>query len=64
MPGPIVARLNAEIVEAVQTPEVKEKLSKLGLTPVLYSPRQMTEFVAAEVEKWGRAVKASGAQVD
>jgi tripartite-type tricarboxylate transporter receptor subunit TctC len=64
MPAAVVARLNAEIVKAVQTPEVTEKLSGLGLTPVLYTPRQMTDFVAAEVEKWGRAVKASGAQVD
>jgi tripartite-type tricarboxylate transporter receptor subunit TctC len=64
MPAAVVARLNAEIVKAVQTPEVTEKLSGLGLTPVLYSPRQMSDFVAAEVEKWGRAVKASGAQVD
>ena len=64
MPGPIVERLNTEIVKAVQAPDVKERLAKLGLTPVLYSPRQMTEFVAAEVQKWGKAVKASGAQVD
>jgi tripartite-type tricarboxylate transporter receptor subunit TctC len=64
MPGPIVERLNTEIVKAVQAPDVKERLAKLGLTPVLYSPRQMADFVAAEVEKWGKAVKASGAQVD
>lgn len=64
MPAAIVSRLNAEIVKAVQTPDVKEKLAKLGLTPVLFSPGQMTDFVAREVDKWGKAVKASGAQVD
>ena len=64
MPAAIVARLNAEIVKAVQSPDVKERLTKLGLTPVLDTPQQMTAFVAAEVEKWGKAVKASGAQVD
>ena len=64
MPAAIVARLNAEIVKAVQAPDVKEKLTKLGLTAVLDTPQQMTAFVTAEVEKWGKAVKASGAQVD
>jgi tripartite-type tricarboxylate transporter receptor subunit TctC len=64
MPAAIVSRLNAEIVKAVQAPDVKERLSKLGLAPVLFSPPQMTAFVAGEVEKWGKAVKASGAQVD
>jgi tripartite-type tricarboxylate transporter receptor subunit TctC len=64
MPAAIVTRLNAEIVKAVQAPDVAEKLSKLGLSAVLQSPAEMTAFVAAEVEKWGTAVKASGAQVD
>lgn len=64
MPAAIVSRLNTEIVKAVQSPEVRQRLSTLGLTPVLATPEQMTAFVGAEVEKWGRAVKASGAQVD
>ncbi len=64
MPAAIVSRLNAEIIKAVQSPEVRQRLSTLGLTPVLATPEQMTAFVVAEVEKWGRAVKASGAQVD
>lgn len=64
MPAAIVSRLNAEIIKAVQSPEVRQRLSTLGLTPVLATPEQMTAFVGAEVEKWGRAVKASGAQVD
>ena len=37
---------------------------RLGGVPFVVSPAQMLEFVAAEIERWGKAVKFSGAKVD
>jgi tripartite-type tricarboxylate transporter receptor subunit TctC len=43
---------------------VKARFAELGSVPFVATPAQMVAHVAAETEKWGRAVKFSGATVD
>jgi tripartite-type tricarboxylate transporter receptor subunit TctC len=54
----IVAALNATINEIVQTADVQKKLSDLGFDPIIGSPDQSEAMFHAEVEKWGKMVKA------
>ena len=54
----IVATLNATINEIVQTPDVQKKLSDLGFDPITGSPEHAGILFLAEVEKWGKMVKA------
>jgi len=66
-PEPIVKKLNAAAVEAMKSPQVRDKLEPLGVTVV--SEDRMTvdylgKFVKDEIAKWGAAIKASGAQID
>lgn len=63
-PPDIVGRLNAEIVKVLQLPDVRERIAAEGGEPSPTSPEQFATFIAAEVVKWGRLVRASGAQVD
>jgi len=63
-PEPIVARLNAEINRALNAQDVKEKLSQLGLDFRAQSPAEFSAYLRAEVPKWAKAVKDSGAKVD
>ncbi len=63
-PPAIVKRLNAEIVKALNLPEVREKLSGLGAEIVADSPEEFSALVKAEVAKWADVVKKSGAKVD
>ena len=63
-PPEIVKRLNAEIVKALNLPDVREKLSGLGAEIVADSPEEFSALVKAEVEKWAEVVKKSGAKVD
>ena len=60
----VVARLNGEMHKAMQAPDVRERLTGLGLEPAPGSPDEMTAFVRNEVEKWGKVIKAAGAKVD
>ena len=63
-PKAAVAELNAQMVKALRTPQVKERLEQLGLAIVADSPEDFARFVAAESEKMRKLVQASGARVD
>ena len=61
-PKEIVARLNAEINNAIRQPEVKDKLEAAGLTVVTESPEYFARFLKADYEKYGKLVKDIGFQ--
>ena len=63
-PAAIVERLNRENNAGLNDPKIKARLADLGGEPFIMSPAQMVDFVAAELDRWGRAVKFSGAKVD
>jgi len=63
-PPAIVKRLNAEIVRALNLPDVREKLGALGAEIVADSPEEFSALVKSEVVKWADVVKKSGAKVD
>ncbi|MDQ6629413.1 MAG: tripartite tricarboxylate transporter substrate binding protein, partial [Pseudomonadota bacterium] len=58
------ARLNAAFVEAIDSPGPKARLASLFAEPMPMSPSQFASFVAAELAKYERVVKASGARVE
>jgi tripartite-type tricarboxylate transporter receptor subunit TctC len=63
-PKPIIARLNAELAKAVNSPEVLEFLRAEGAEPIGGTPDQFRTFLRAEVERWAPVVKAAGAKAD
>jgi tripartite-type tricarboxylate transporter receptor subunit TctC len=66
-PADVVKKLNAAIVEAIDTPNVRERLEGMGVTVAAKdrrSPEYMAQFVRSEIKKWEGPIKASGAQVD
>src|SRR5690606_2921077 len=63
-PPAILDKLNAEMVRILNEPDVKERLAKLAFTPVPGTRAEFAACIRSEIEKWGKAVKASGAQVN
>ncbi len=63
-PKSVVARLNADIVKSLHTPEMRLRLTSQGLEAVGNSPEEFSEYIRAEYTKWGKVVKASGATLD
>ncbi len=63
-PPDIVARLNAEVVKIVRAPELKEFFAARGFIIEAKSTTESFKFIQAEVPKWGRIVKASGATAE
>jgi tripartite-type tricarboxylate transporter receptor subunit TctC len=62
-PRNVVAALNEAIVKAARSPKVAEPLAAVSMEPVINAPEEFTAFIKAEIAKWGKVVKASGAPV-
>ena len=63
-PADIVGKLNAVLVRALNTAEVREALLRQGLASAGTTPAEFAAFIGSEVERWGRVAKASGAKVE
>jgi tripartite-type tricarboxylate transporter receptor subunit TctC len=59
-PGEIITRLNAEINAGLKDPDTRAKLASASTTPIIHTPESFGAFMAGEVEKWGRVIKAAG----
>lgn len=63
-PPAIVDRLNAEIVKVVNRADIDAAWAKQGAQPMAMSPPEFDKFLRADIEKWAKVVKISGATVD
>lgn len=63
-PRDLVLRLNAEFKRVFALPDVLDKLKALGLDPWLSTPEELARLQAAEIVKWAKVVKDSGAKAD
>jgi len=63
-PKDIVAKLNADIVKLVNSADMRGRFASLGAEPQSSTPEEFTKFNVAELEKWAKIVKDSGAKVE
>jgi tripartite-type tricarboxylate transporter receptor subunit TctC len=63
-PSPILDRLSVESIKIINSPEVKKRLYEWGLGALGLSRERSTEFIKAELVKWGEAVRISGARLE
>ncbi len=59
-PRSIIERLNAEVVKALSSPEVKEKLALLGAEPMPMSPADFDAFLRSETARMAAVIKNAG----
>jgi len=63
-PKATIDLLNRGINKALQSPDVVERLTKLGMDPATSTPEEFARIVASDYAKWGPIVKASGFTAD
>ena len=63
-PSPIVQKLNESINRAIGSPDFRERLTASAFDPVGGSPQQFADYVKAEIVKWGKVVRETGAKPD
>jgi tripartite-type tricarboxylate transporter receptor subunit TctC len=63
-PAPVVERLNAALRAALGTSEMRDRLARMGADPAPTTPAAFAALIQAELAKYQRVVKFSGARVD
>ncbi len=64
MPKEIVDRLARELAVVLAKPEVRDAFGKLAFEPRSSTPQELSAFVAAQLDAYGRAARASGLSLD
>lgn len=59
-PAAIIERLNRETIRILNEREVRERLASAGLQTVTSTPPQFADFIRAEIDKWGKVIRAAG----
>ena len=63
-PADVIAKLNAEINKAITSPETRDKMVTLGVEPAGTSAADFGSYIQAQIPRYAKILKASGATVD
>ncbi len=56
-PRPIINKVHAEVVKALNAPDVREKLVAMGSDPVGSTPEEFYAYIKLELERWGKVIR-------
>jgi tripartite-type tricarboxylate transporter receptor subunit TctC len=63
-PAAIVRKLHLQTVKALAEPDLRARFGELGMDVVGSSPEQLTAIIRADIPKWAKVIKESGAKLD
>jgi len=63
-PRPVVDKLNAEVVKALNMADIQKYLFSQGLDPAPSTPQAFGTYIRSEMSKWARVVQAAGASAN
>lgn len=63
-PAPIINRLNSEVHKAILSSDMKERLSTVGIEPLLNTPEQFASFIQTETARYAKVIKSAGIRAD
>jgi tripartite-type tricarboxylate transporter receptor subunit TctC len=63
-PQPVIRRLHAEIVRALQSPEAISQIAGQGSDIVANTPQQFTAFIQTELDKWSKVIKTAAVRAE
>jgi len=64
MPVDVTAKIAKDTAEAMKSPAIKERLTKLGATSIGSSPQDFAKLIQSDHDKWGPIIKAAGIKAE
>ncbi len=64
VPRPIIDKVNADLIKALGTQNVKARLGELGVAAITSTPEEFTTFMASETARWGKLIKEANIRVE
>ena len=59
-PKAVIARLNSEIVKAINKPAIHQRLAEIGLQPAPSTPAELDQLVKDQLAAWGKKIRDAG----
>jgi tripartite-type tricarboxylate transporter receptor subunit TctC len=63
-PAPIRQQIYQDVREVLETPEIREKISQIGVEPTLMDPAQFSGFLRGEFGKWETVIQARNIRLE
>jgi tripartite-type tricarboxylate transporter receptor subunit TctC len=63
-PAPVIARMNAELVRTLRSPDVAGRLAEIGGVAAPTSPEEFTQILKREGERWGKLIRAKNIRAE
>lgn len=63
-PKPVLDKLNAGFVQAIQSPDVRQQLGAMGLEAVGNSSSEFAATVSSEIKQWADVIKRAGIKAE
>jgi tripartite-type tricarboxylate transporter receptor subunit TctC len=63
-PAPVVARISADIAEAIRQPDIRKRFDDLSAEPVGGTPAATAQFMREEVARWNNVIKAANVKIE
>jgi tripartite-type tricarboxylate transporter receptor subunit TctC len=63
-PAPVVQRINRDTNAVLASADIRDRLLELGATPAGGAPEECARFLDAEIEKWGKVVRAAHVTIE
>jgi tripartite-type tricarboxylate transporter receptor subunit TctC len=60
----IVNRLNAELVAALNDPDIRNTMRGMGVEPAPSKVEEFEQYIKAEIQKWAKVIKLSGTKLE
>lgn len=63
-PAPIIERYHREIVNILNSPEIRKRLIEMEFEIVASNPKQFSDWIRIEIKRWGKVIKDTGAKAE
>jgi tripartite-type tricarboxylate transporter receptor subunit TctC len=63
-PSTIISKLEATLLQIMQTQEIKDHFAAIGAEPLTSTPAEFGRFIAGELAKWSRVIREAGVRIE